>query len=89
VIIGKLIPAATGLKRYRNIEISPSEPIVREAYERDTLLQALEEIGQDGGAVDFGALDLSFGGEPGSDGTSSHDAGEATEIPEVDSPPDD
>ena len=50
VIIGKLIPAATGLKRYRNIEISPSEPIVREAYERDTLLQALEEIGQDGGA---------------------------------------
>ena len=48
VIIGKLIPAATGLKRYRNIEISPSEPVVREAYERDTLLQALEEIGQDG-----------------------------------------
>ena len=48
VIIGKLIPAATGLKRYRNIEIAPSEPIVREAYERDTLLQALEEIGQDG-----------------------------------------
>jgi DNA-directed RNA polymerase subunit beta' len=89
VIIGKLIPAATGLKRYRNIEISPSEPIVREAYERDTLLQALEEIGQDGGAVDFGALDLTFGGEPGSDGTSSHEAGEATEIPEVDSPLDD
>ncbi len=89
VIIGKLIPAATGLKRYRNIEISPSEPIVREAYERDTLLQALEEIGQDGGAVDFGALDLSFGGEPGADGTSSHDAGEATETPEVDSPLDD
>ena len=54
VIIGKLIPAATGLKRYRNIEIAPSEPIVREAYERDTLLQALEEIGQDGGAIDFG-----------------------------------
>ena len=89
VIIGKLIPAATGLKRYRNIEISPSEPIVREAYERDTLLQALEEIGQDGGAVDFGRLDLTFGGEPGADGTSSHEAGEATEIPEVDSPLDD
>ena len=44
VIIGKLIPAATGLKRYRTIEIAPTEPIVREAYERDTLLQALEEI---------------------------------------------
>jgi DNA-directed RNA polymerase subunit beta' len=88
VIIGKLIPAATGLKRYRNIEISPSEPIVREAYERDTLLQALEEIGQDG-AVDFGGLDMSFGGEPGADEPTSHDAGEATEIPEVDSPLDD
>jgi DNA-directed RNA polymerase subunit beta' len=90
VIIGKLIPAATGLKRYRSIEIAPSEPIVREAYERDALLQALEEIGQDGGAVsDFGALGLSFGGEPGSDSTHSHDAGEAEEIPEVDSPLDD
>ena len=57
VIIGKLIPAATGLKRYRNIEIAPSEPIVREAYERDTLLQALEEIGQDSSAIDFGEPD--------------------------------
>ena len=72
VIIGKLIPAATGLKRYRTIEIAPAEPIVREAYERDTLLQALEEIGQDGGAaIDFGGLDLTFGGEPGSDATST------------------
>src|SRR5438067_11042760 len=59
VIIGKLIPAATGLKRYRAIEISPSEPVAREAYERDTLLQALEEIGQDGD--EFGNLDLTFG----------------------------
>ncbi len=49
VIIGKLIPAATGLKRYRNIEIGPSEPVAHEPYERDVLLQALEEIGQDGG----------------------------------------
>jgi DNA-directed RNA polymerase subunit beta' len=89
VIIGKLIPAATGLKRYRSIDISPSEPIVREAYERDTLLQALEEIGQDGGAIDFGSLDATFGGEPGSDRTTTHEAGEAEEIPEVDSPLDD
>ena len=29
VIIGKLIPAATGLKRYRGIEIEPSEPLPR------------------------------------------------------------
>ncbi len=77
VIIGKLIPAATGLKRYRSIEIAPSEPIVREAYERDTLLQALEEIGQDGTAIDFEALDATFGGD------------EVKETPEVDRPLDD
>jgi DNA-directed RNA polymerase subunit beta' len=83
VIIGKLIPAATGLKRYRTIDISPTEPITRDflAPQDTTLLQALEEIGQDG---DLG--DLAFGGEPGSDVTSSHDAGEAEEIPEIDSP---
>jgi DNA-directed RNA polymerase subunit beta' len=89
VIIGKLIPAATGLKRYRTIDIGPSEPITRETYERDTLLQALEEIGQDGGSLDFADLDLTFGGEPGGDGGPSHEAGEAEEIPEVDSPLDD
>ena len=90
VIIGKLIPAATGLKRYRLIDISPSEPVAREAYERDTLLQALEEIGQDGGSLDFGSLDLTFGGEPAlSDEPQGHEAGEAEEIPEVDSPLDD
>src|SRR4051794_36659000 len=89
VIIGKLIPAATGLKRYRTIDIAPSEPVAREAYERDTLLQALEEIGQDGGSLDFGGLDLTFGGEPGSDRATTHEAGEAEEIPEIDSPLDD
>jgi hypothetical protein len=63
---------------------------VREAYERDTLLQALEEIGQDGGAaIDFGTLDLSFGGEPGAETPTTHESGEATETPEVDSPLDD
>ena len=29
VIIGKLIPAATGLKRYRRIEIEPAKPLPR------------------------------------------------------------
>ena len=29
MIIGKLIPAATGLKRYRTIEIEPAEPLPR------------------------------------------------------------
>ena len=77
VIIGKLIPAATGLKRYRTIDIAPSEPIVREAYERDALLRALEEIGQDGGSLDFAGLD--FGGEPGN-GAANGSAGDASEL---------
>ena len=48
---------------------------------RPALLQALEEIGD---------LDITFGGTPGADGgATSHEAGEATEIPEVDSPLDD
>src|SRR5207247_10449477 len=29
VIIGKLIPAATGLKHYRTLEIEPTEPVER------------------------------------------------------------
>jgi DNA-directed RNA polymerase subunit beta' len=29
VIIGKLIPAATGLRRYRRLDIEPTEPLVR------------------------------------------------------------
>ena len=79
VIIGKLIPAATGLKRYRNIEIAPSEPIVREAYERDTLLQALEEIGQD-------AQRRSTSAPAGLDVTTSQ-SGRGDGVPEVDGPP--
>jgi len=87
VIIGKLIPAATGLKRYRMIEIGPTEPVAGEPFQRDELLQALQEIGQDGGTL---ALDdLTFGGTPGADDVLSHEAGEAEEIPEVDSPLDD
>ena len=31
VIIGKLIPAATGLKRYRAIEIGPTDPVAHRA----------------------------------------------------------
>jgi DNA-directed RNA polymerase subunit beta' len=84
VIIGKLIPAATGLRRYRTIEIGPSEKVPKEAYDREALLAALEEIGGDGGLAD---LDMTFGGEPDlNDQAKPHDAGEAEEIPEVDSP---
>ena len=92
VIIGKLIPAATGLKRYRGIEISPSEKVPVEAYARpateEQLLAALEEIGSDGGeGADLGLLDMALGGEPETNGESTpHDSTEAEEIPEVDSP---
>ena len=92
VIIGKLIPAATGLKRYRTIEIGPSDKVPASAYMRpateEQLLAALEEIDSDGGdGLDLESLGLDFGGTPGvEDGGTSHESGEATEIPEVDSP---
>ena len=90
VIIGKLIPAATGLKRYRTIEIGPSEKVPKEAYERETLLAALQEIGSDGGGIDLTSLGLDFGGQPDlNDEAKPHEAGEAEEVPEVDSPLDD
>jgi DNA-directed RNA polymerase subunit beta' len=38
VIIGKLIPAATGLRRYRTLEIEPTEPFVRPTPEEIGLL---------------------------------------------------
>ena len=59
VIIGKLIPAATGLRKYRNIEIEPTEPFLFGSYGADSevpLLAALEEI--DGGGLDLSALGL-------------------------------
>jgi DNA-directed RNA polymerase subunit beta' len=52
VIIGKLIPAATGLKRYRRIEIEPSQPLPR-AIDDVGLLDQDEiaaELGLSGGA---------------------------------------
>ena len=92
VIIGKLIPAATGLKKYRTIEIGPSEKVPVEAYTRpateEQLLAALEEIGTDGDVdLALGALDMTFGGEPETNGETPPLAStEAEEVPEVDSP---
>jgi DNA-directed RNA polymerase subunit beta' len=89
VIIGKLIPAATGLKRYRTIEIGPADGAVA-AYARpateEQLLAALEEIGSDG-ADGLGLEDIDFGGQPDlNDEAKPHESGEAEEVPEVDSP---
>src|SRR3989440_8326347 len=55
VIIGKLIPAATGLKRYRRIEIEPAEPLPR----------AIDEVGlldQDEIAAELGLSGEGLGG---------------------------
>ena len=69
VIIGKLIPAATGLKQYRQISIEPTEPLpvtfARPEAEAE-LLAALEEIGE-GDGFDLDALGLSFDDEPSLD----------------------
>jgi DNA-directed RNA polymerase subunit beta' len=92
VIIGKLIPAATGLKQYRSVEVKPSEKIPASAYRRpeseEQLLAALEEIGADGGdGASLADLNFDFGGtiEPDGD-VGTLEAGEAVETPEVDSP---
>ena len=56
VIIGKLIPAATGLKRYRRIEIEPSEPLPRAIddvglLDQDEIAAELGLSGGDGSAA--------------------------------------
>ena len=91
VIIGKLIPAATGLKQYRNVEIGPSEKVPKETYERATLLRALEEIGvrRRRRPVVPGArhrLRRRAADERRRRRRRARDAIEAEEVPEVDSP---
>ncbi|HEY5195123.1 MAG TPA: DNA-directed RNA polymerase subunit beta' [Solirubrobacteraceae bacterium] len=61
VIIGKLIPAATGLKRYRRIEIEPSEPLPRAIDDVGLLDQ--EEIAAELGLADGEALGNGYGSE--------------------------
>jgi len=88
VIIGKLIPAATGLKRYRQIDITPSEKVPAETYEREALLAALQEIGGDGGdGASLASLGLDFGGTPefGEENPPKEEI-EAEEVPEVETP---
>jgi DNA-directed RNA polymerase subunit beta' len=92
VIIGKLIPAATGLKQYRSVEIKPAEKVPLSAYRRpeseEQLLAALQEIGADGGdGASLAELGLDFGGTIEPDGDlGTLESGEAIETPEIDSP---
>ncbi len=70
VIIGKLIPAATGLKQYRQIAIEPTEPLpvtFGHPEAEAELLAALEEIGE-GDGFDLDALGLQFDETVGTDG---------------------
>ena len=82
VIIGKLIPAATGLKRYRQIGIGPSDSVPAHLYARPEteaeLLAALEEIGGDGDGLDLEALGLTFGGTPSSENGGGDEAARTT-----------
>ena len=60
VIIGKLIPAATGLKRYRTVEIEPAEPLPRAAddlglLDEDELAAELGLGNGDGARSGFGS----------------------------------
>ncbi len=87
VIIGKLIPAATGLKRYRTIEIEPAEPLPR-ADDLGLLDQDefAAELGLGDGAAGFGQAfeqDLSALEEIGSGGAFSDPLGDL-DVPEPD-----
>jgi DNA-directed RNA polymerase subunit beta' len=77
VIIGKLIPAATGLKRYRTIEIGPSDKVPASDGS-----EALAGLG-----LDFGGEPKLTDGD--GDGAEPRSGLEAEEVPEVDTPLDD
>ena len=86
VIIGKLIPAATGLKRYRSIEISPAEKVPVAAFVRpetgEQLLAELEEIGSDVGVGGLGTFELDLeldGADPKGDGPDGGASGSSDE----------
>jgi len=65
VIIGKLIPAATGLRHYRSLEIQPVEPAQRpdeELLDADELAAELG-LGENGGESDLEGFGPSFAEE--------------------------
>ena len=68
VIIGKLIPAATGLKHYRRLEIEPTEPIRRHTPDEIGLLDE-NELAQELGLTEDGELEgFGFGESDGGNG---------------------
>jgi len=61
VIIGKLIPAATGLRRYRRLEIEPTEPVPRPSADEIGLLDETELAAELGLTGDGELEGFSFG----------------------------
>ncbi len=91
VIIGKLIPAATGLKRYRRIEIEPSEPLPRAIDDVGLLDQ--DEIAAELGLAGGDAFNGGYGQEFDADlaslekiGAGGTDPGFAEELAELEIP---
>ena len=77
VIIGKLIPAATGLRRYRRLEIEPTEPIRRATPEEIGLLDE-SELAAELGLGDSGEIEgFGFGG----DGDGADAFGDLADLP--------
>ncbi len=96
VIIGKLIPAATGLKRYRRIEIEPSEPLPRAIddiglLDQDEIAAELG-LGNGGGFGDYGHefdQDLASLEEIGAGGGDPGFVEELAELDVPEAPPED
>jgi DNA-directed RNA polymerase subunit beta' len=91
VIIGKLIPAATGLKRYRRIEIEPSEPLPRAIDDVGLLDQ--DEIAAELGLAGGDGLSGGYGQEFDADlaslekiGAGDSDPGFVEELAELEVP---
>ncbi len=80
VIIGKLIPAATGLRRYRRLEIEPTEPIRRHTPEEIGLLDE-SELAAELGLGDSGEIE-GFGFGDGGDGADAF--GDLADLPAAD-----
>jgi DNA-directed RNA polymerase subunit beta' len=82
VIIGKLIPAATGLKHYRRLEIEPTEPIRRHSPEELGLLDE-NDLAAELGLTEDGELEgFGFGSERSGNGESGGAFGdELAELP--------
>jgi DNA-directed RNA polymerase subunit beta' len=77
VIIGKLIPAATGLRRYRRLEIEPTEPIRRATPDEIGLLDETE-LAAELGLGDSGEIEgFGFGG----DGEGADSFGDLADLP--------